>query len=709
MMRFPTRLMRGASAPLGATWDGQGVNFAVFSANAQRIDLCVFDPSGRREVARFELPERTDEVWHGYLPDARPGLLYGYRAYGPYEPLRGHRFNPHKLLIDPYARALHGTLSWSDSLFGYRVNSPRADLSIDRRDSAPAMPKSVVANDAFNWGDDRLPRVPWERTVIMEAHLRGLSMRRGDLLSVERGTFQALSDPRLIDHLLRLGITTLELMPVHAFVRDRFLLERGLTNYWGYNTLAFFAPHAGYLAEGSPHEIRTAVRRLHAAGIEVILDVVYNHTCEGSELGPTLCYRGLDNAVYYRLVPEDERHLINDTGCGNTLNLSHPRVLQMVMDSLRHWALDYHIDGFRFDLCSTLGRESYGFDPFCGFFDVLRQDPVLSTRKLIAEPWDPGPGGYQLGNHPPGFAEWNDRYRDTVRRFWRGDALMRGDLAARLSGSADVFDRRGRHPWASINFITSHDGFTLTDVVSYDRKHNDANGEDGQDGHSENFSTGWGAEGPTDDPAIRAVRDRVRRAMLATLFLSQGTPMLLAGDEFGQTQGGNNNAYCQDNPTTWLDWPLAATHAGHALAAYVARLAALRAAHPSVRGRNYLYGKRETRPGLLDIAWYGPEGHPMTPDAWNDDHGRILGLLRSCADDGGGADTTYLLMNAGDADADCILPPVPGKWTLLLDSTDPGRTATLSDRLAHWTVGAHGVVLLGFTPDARHAKETVDA
>ncbi|GAA4501775.1 glycogen debranching protein GlgX [Gluconacetobacter tumulicola] len=709
MMRFPARLMRGAPAPLGATWDGLGVNFAVFSANAHRIDLCVFDHSGRREVARFDLPERTDEVWHGYLPDARPGLLYGYRAYGPYEPLRGHRFNPHKLLVDPYARALHGTLTWSDALFGYRVNSPRGDLSIDRRDSAPAMPKSVVTNDAFNWGEDRLPRVPWDRTVIMEAHVRGLSMRRNDLMPVERGTFRALSDPRLIDHLLHLGITTLELMPVQAFLKDRFLIERGLTNYWGYNTLAFFAPQTGYLAEGSPHEIRTAIRRLHAAGIEIILDVVYNHTCEGSELGPTLCYRGLDNAVYYRLVPEDERHLINDTGCGNTLNLSHPRVLQMVMDSLRHWAVDFHIDGFRFDLCSTLGRESYGFDPFCGFFDVLRQDPVLSTLKLIAEPWDPGPGGYQLGNHPPGFAEWNDRYRDTVRRFWRGDALTRGDLAARLAGSADVFDRRGRRPWASVNFVTSHDGFTLMDLVSYSHKHNDANGEGGQDGHSDNLGRNWGVEGPTDDPAILAVRARVRRAMLATLFLSQGTPMLLAGDEFGQTQGGNNNAYCQDNPVTWLDWPLAASTAGQAMIAYVARLTALRAAHPSVRWRSFLYGKRETRAGLLDIAWYDPEGHPMTSDAWNDEHGRILGLLRSCTDDSGATDTTYLIMNAGDADADCTLPPIPGEWTLLLDSADPARTGTIADRLARWTVGAHGVVLLGFTPDARHAKGTVDA
>ncbi|WP_182941201.1 glycogen debranching protein GlgX [Gluconacetobacter johannae] len=696
MMRFPARLTAGSNMPLGATWDGLGVNFAVFSANAVRIDLCIFDPSGRREIARFELPERTDEVWHGYLPDARPGLLYGFRAYGPYEPLRGHRFNPHKLLIDPYARALHGQLSWSDSLFGYRINSPRVDLSIDRRDSAPAMPKCVVTNDAFNWGDDRRPGVPWDRTVIMEAHLRGLTMRRGDLLPVERGTFRALTDPQLIDHLLRLGITTLELMPIHAYVKDRFLLERGLTNYWGYNTLAFFAPHAGYLAEGSPHEVRTAIRRLHAAGIEVILDVVYNHTCEGSELGPTLCYRGLDNASYYRLVPEAERHLINDTGCGNTLNLSHPRVLQMVMDSLRHWARDFHVDGFRFDLCSTLGRESYGFDQSCGFFDVLRQDPLLSTLKLIAEPWDPGPGGYQLGNHPPGFAEWNDRFRDTVRRFWRGDGLQRGDLAARLSGSGDVFDRRGRRPWSSLNFVTSHDGFTLMDVVSYVERHNDANGENGQDGHSENYSANWGVEGPTDDAAILATRDRLRRAMMATLFLSQGTPMILAGDEFGQTQHGNNNAYCQDNNTTWLDWSLAEDPAGRALCAFVARLAAVRAAHPSVRWGGYLYGHRETEPGLTDIAWFGPDGNPMTPASWNDEGGRVLGLLRSCTDAWNGVDTTYLILNAGAEDAQCSLPPVPGTWTMLVDSADPVRGEESLGPVTHWRVPARGVVLLGF-------------
>ncbi|WP_323993045.1 glycogen debranching protein GlgX [Nguyenibacter sp. L1] len=719
MMRFPARLMRGVSAPLGATWDGLGVNFAVFSANALRIDLCIFDPSGRREIARFELPERTDEVWHGYLPDARPGLLYGYRAYGPYEPLRGHRFNPHKLLVDPYARALQGQLRWSDSLFGYRISSPRGDLSIDRRDSAPGVPKSVVTNEAFNWGDDRLPRIPWERTVIMEAHLRGLSMRRSELTPVERGTFRALADPLLIDHLLRLGITTLELMPIQAFVKDRFLLERGLTNYWGYNTLAFFAPHAAYLAEGSPHEVRTAIRRLHAAGIEVILDVVYNHTCEGSELGPTLCYRGLDNASYYRLVPEDERHMINDTGCGNTLNLSHPRVLQMVMDSLRHWAVDFHVDGFRFDLCSTLGRESYGFDQNCGFFDVLRQDPVLSNLKLIAEPWDPGPGGYQLGNHPPGFAEWNDRFRDTVRRFWRGDGLQRGDLAARLSGSGDIFDRRGRRPTASLNFVTSHDGFTLMDVVSYSTRHNDANGEGGQDGHSENFSANWGVEGPTDDPPILAVRDRLRRAMLATMFFSQGTPMLLAGDEFGQTQDGNNNAYCQDNGTAWLDWSLAGSPSGQTMIDFVARLVALRKARPSLRWNGYLHGRRETMPGLSDIAWYGPDGTVMTTDSWNDAAGRVLGVLRSVADAWNGPDTTYLIMNAGAEDADCTLPPIPGTWTLLLDSANPNRPPGAApdggqgstylgaglpaegqggQNPSHWIVPAHGAVLLGFTP-----------
>src|ERR1700691_1457057 len=528
------QLLSRAPYPLGATWDGLGTNFAVFSAHAEAVDLCLFDPSGRREIARMPLPECTDEVWHGYLPNAGVGLIYGYRAHGPYDPQNGHRFNPHKLLLDPYARQLAGELRWSDALFGYRVNSPRADLTIDRRDSAPGALKAVVTDEAFNWGNDEPPATPWANTVIYEAHVRGLTMLREDLLLPERGTFAALSEPRVIDHLRRLSITAIELMPVHAFVQDRNLLQKGLHNYWGYNSIAFFAIEPHFLATGSSNEMRVAVRRLHAAGIEVILDVVYNHTAEGSELGPTLSFRGLDNASYYRLIPDNKRHSINDTGTGNTLNLSHPRVLQMVTDSLRYCVTSFHVDGFRFDLGVALGREANGFDPGAGFFDALRQDPILTRVKLISEPWDIGPGGYQLGHHPPGFAEWNDRFRDSTRRFWRGDAGQRPEFAARLSGSSDLFDRRARRPWASVNYAASHDGFPLADVVSFAQRHNEANGEDNKDGHGENYSANWGVEGPTTDQSILDIRARVHRAMLATVLFAHGTPMLLAGDEFGR-------------------------------------------------------------------------------------------------------------------------------------------------------------------------------
>jgi len=535
MARFPDRLEPGRPDPLGATWDGLGINFAVFSANADRIDLCLFDPSGRRQVARFALPECTDEVWHGYLPDAKPGLVYGYRAEGPYDPKNGHRFNHHKLLLDPYARRLVGDLKWSDVLYGYRVGSPRGDLSQDRRDSAAAVPKAMVADPTFNWGEDRPPHTPWPQTLIYELHVRGYSMLREELPPNERGSFAALSDARSIDRLVKLGVTAVELMPIHASIDDHFLVKKQLSNYWGYNTLAFFAPQPSYLSDGSLAELQTAVRRLHAAGIEVLLDVVYNHTCEGDEMGPTLSFRGLDNASYYRLVPGDQRRYINDTGTGNTVNLSHPRVLQMVMDSMRYWVETFHVDGFRFDLGANLGREQTGFDPGSGFFDAIRQDPVISKIKLISEPWDLGPGGYQLGNHPPGFAEWNDKYRDSLRRFWRGDAHQCPELAARLAGSGDLFDHHKRRPWASVNFVASHDGFTLEDLTRYGEKHNEANGEGNRDGHNANFSSNWGVEGPSDDLAIRVVRGRAKRAMLTTLFCSLGTPMLLAGDELGRT------------------------------------------------------------------------------------------------------------------------------------------------------------------------------
>jgi isoamylase len=667
---FPDRLLPGAPCPLGATWDGLGTNFAVFSANASRIDLCLFDPSGRREVSRLTLPEFTDEVWHGYLPEARAGLVYGYRTYGPYEPQHGHRFNPHKLLLDPYARRTAGTLRTTEALFGYRVNSPRGDLSQDRRDSAPGMVKAVVTADSFDWAGDRPPNVPWSDTVIYEAHIRGLSVLRPDLRPRERGTFAALAEPAMIDHLRRLGITAVELMPIHAFVQDRHLLEKKLRNYWGYNTLSFFAIEPRYLASGSADEMRRAVRRLHAAGIEVILDVVYNHTAEGNEFGPTLSFRGLDNASYYRLSADDPRHYVNDTGTGNTLNLSHPRVLQMVMDSLRYWVTDFHIDGFRFDLGVTLGREGNGFDAGSGFFDAILQDTVLSRVKLISEPWDLGPSGYQLGQHPPRFAEWNDRFRDGVRRFWRGHAGLRSDFSARLAGSSDIFERRGRRPYASINYVASHDGFTLRDTVSYAERHNEANGESNKDGHAENYSANWGVEGPSDDPVIEQTRRRLQCAMLTSLFLSQGTPMLLAGDEFGRSQKGNNNAYCQDNEISWLDWTLAEAAAGKELSALVARLARLRHQYPILRCDKFLHGRDEPAPGIIDIAWFDEQGQTISPDAWNDPQRRTL-VLRRAQEVDGNVVILACFFNPEADDHAFKLPPPRLPTQVLVDSAAP--------------------------------------
>ncbi len=698
MLSLPDAMLPGRPYPLGATWDGLGVNFAVFSAHADWIDLCVFEPSGRREIARYTLPEYTDEIWHGYLPDATAGMLYGYRAFGPYEPERGHRFNHNKLLLDPYARRLTGNVDWTDALFGRRVNPPRSDLSFDQRDSAPAMPKGVVTDDSFNWGDDRPPDVPWTDTVIYEAHLRGLTMLREDIRPRERGTFAALAHPAMIDHLRRLGITAIELLPVHAFMQDRALQQRGLSNYWGYNTLGFFAPQPSYLSDGTPNEMRAAVRHLHAAGIEVILDVVYNHTAESDETGPTLSFRGLDNASYYRLEPSDPSRYVNDTGTGNTLNLSHPRVLQMVMDSLRHWVNSFHVDGFRFDLCATLGREPGGFDPGAGFFDALRQDPTLARVKLIAEPWDIGPGGYQLGNHPPGFAEWNDRFRDGVRRFWRGDPGQRPGIAASLAGSADVFARHGRRPWASVNFVTAHDGFTLQDAVSYVAKHNEANGENNNDGNSNNLTGNWGVEGPTDDPAINAVRERVRRAMLATMFFAAGTPMLLAGDEFGRTQRGNNNAYCQDNEITWLDWQIAASPVGSALTAYVARLAAIRREHPVLRSPVFLHGNVHPAPAIADIAWFDETGGTLSAEAWNDPGQRTLVLRRATASPDGRIAILTLLLNPTEEHRQFGLPAPHLPTRILLDSAAQESAAPEADTYeiqgSAVPVRAHSVVLL---------------
>ena len=669
--QWPDRLLAGSNYPLGATWDGLGTNFAVFSAHATRVELCIFDPSGRREIARFDLPECTDEVWHGYLPNARTGLAYGYRVHGPYEPQAGHRFNPNKLLLDPYARRLTGEMRNADALYGYRISSARGDLSFDRRDSAPGVMKAVVADDSFNWADDRPPAVPWSDTVIYEAHVRGLSMLRQDLRPNQRGTFAALGDPIFIDHLRRLGVTTVELLPIHAFVQDRYLLEKGLRNYWGYNSIGFFAPEPRYLSDGTLDELRIAVRRLHAAGLELILDVVYNHTAEGSELGPTLSFRGLDNASYYRLVADNPRHCINDTGTGNTLNLSSPRVLQMVMDSLRYWVTAFHVDGFRFDLGVTLGREAHGFDPGSGFFDAIRQDPVLQKVKLISEPWDIGPGGYQVGNHPPGFGEWNDRFRDGVRRYWRGDPGQRADFAARLAGSSDLFDRHHRRPWASVNFVASHDGFTLLDTVSYAERHNEANGEDNKDGHGENHSANWGAEGATEDPAILETRHRLQRAMLATLFFAQGTPMLLGGDEFGRTQNGNNNAYCQDNETSWIDWSLLDKPEGRSLTEFVGRVLALRHQHAVLRSPYFLHGREFLAEGVPDISWFDASGEVVSAESWNNAEDRCLALRRAGPSQDGSVTMLTAFFNSGTADCHFRLPEPRWPTRIVLDSGAP--------------------------------------
>ena len=687
MAAYPTRLETGSPYPMGANWDGLGVNFVVYSANAERVELCLFDDEGKHQVARIPLPCFTGEVWHGYLPEAKPGLVYGYRVHGPFDPKNGHRFNPNKLLLDPYAKKLFGTVRWTDALFGYRTRSSNADLSMDRRDSAPAMVKAVVTDDTFTWRDDKRPEIPWSETVIYEAHLRGLTKLYQPIPPAERGTFAGLAHPEAIAYLKQLGITAIELMPVQAFLQDRYLLQKNLSNYWGYNTLAFFAPEPRYLATGDANEIRVAVRRLHRAGIEVILDVVYNHTCEGSELGPTLSWRGFDNANYYRLVDGNPRYCVNDTGTGNTLDLSRTRVLQMVMDSLRYWAESFHVDGFRFDLGATLGREHSGFDPGSGWFDAIRQDPVLSHLKLISEPWDIGPGGYQLGNHPPPFAEWNDRYRDSVRRYWRGDPGLRPEIAQRLAGSTDYFRPPSRRPWASVNFVTAHDGATLSDLATYEGKYNEANGEENRDGVADNLSCNWGAEGPTDDENILELRLRVMRSMLATLFFSLGTPMLLMGDEFARTQKGNNNAYCQDNEISWVDWSLATGETGRKLTRFVARLIALRKEHKLLRSPEFHFGLDEIEPDLYDIEWLDERNVRLVEGDWNNGAGRALVMQRAARIGPRHIEILSLLMNASERPLEFQLPD-RYDWRLLVDTGAPdaapqnlaGSVYTVQDR-----------------------------
>ncbi|HEX2256029.1 MAG TPA: glycogen debranching protein GlgX [Afifellaceae bacterium] len=658
------RVEPGSPYPLGATWDGSGVNFALFSASAERVDLCLFDLNNRREIAQVRLPEYTHEVWHGYLPDVRPGQLYGYRVHGPYDPKSGHRFNPFKLLIDPYAKALHGEIRWHDACFGYRVGRPREDLAMDRRDSAFVMPKCVVVDPAHTWGQDIRPGVPWQETIVYEAHVKGMTALHPDVPDYLRGSFAALADPRVIDHLVKLGVTAVELMPVQAFFDDRYLVEKGLTNYWGYNTVAYFAPAPRYLSHGGNiHEFKTMVRRLHQAGIEVILDVVYNHTAEGNHLGPTLSFRGIDNANYYMLA-EDPRYYFDTTGCGNTVNMRHPRVLQLVMDSLRYWVEEGHVDGFRFDLATSLGRENQSFDANSVFFDAVRQDPVLSRVKLIAEPWDLGMDGYQIGNFQPGWAEWNGRYRDELRSFWKGDDGLLPALGRSLLGSADFFDKRGRKPWASVNFVTAHDGFTLLDLYSYNDKHNDANLEDNRDGHDDNRSWNCGAEGETDDPAILDLRDRMRRNVMATLLFSQGTPMILMGDEIGRTQFGNNNAYCQDDEIAWLKWDRIGER-DQAFYEFVRGALELRSRLPLLRQNRFLHGQPVAEE-LPNVQWLRPDGAEMEDGDWQNSMAKVVGLLLT----GRGQHPLLMLVSAHHETVPFSLPHSPGadRWALLADT-----------------------------------------
>jgi glycogen operon protein len=707
------RIRSGRPYPLGATWDGRGVNFALFSASATKVELCLFTGSGRREIARIELPDRTNEVWHVYISDAWPGTLYGYRVHGPYEPARGHRFNPNKLLIDPYARALQGTFNWSDAHFGYRAGSRQSDLSFDRRDNAHAMPKCRVVDPAFTWGRDRPPARGWDEMIIYELHLRGFTRTHPAVPDGLRGTAAGMGMRQVIDYMSSLGVTAVEFLPVHAFVSDRHLVARGLSNYWGYNTLAYFAPEPRYLSTGSPSEFKIMVSRFHEAGIEVILDVVYNHTAEGNQLGPTLSFRGIDNASYYRLSPENPRYYLDYTGTGNSLNLRHPRVIQLVMDSLRYWVEEMHVDGFRFDLCTTLGREDERFDADCGFFDALRQDPVLSRVKLIAEPWDVGPDGYQLGNYGPGWAEWNDRFRDAVRRYWRGDESTLPELAARIAGSADLFDRRARRPWSTINYVAAHDGFTLHDVTSYGAKHNEANGEENRDGHNENFTANYGVEGPAEDKAILDTRRRQSRNMLATLLFSQGTPMLLAGDEFGRTQRGNNNAYCQDNELSWIDWE-SAKGEEHKGIAFVRRLIEIRRAHPVLRWQHFLHGRHETD-GIKDISWVTAEGGEMTPEQWNLPSSHTVGVLLNGraagsvlpSEESVVSDVLLLLLNAQTEAVSFVLPSVPldAGWIVLIDTNrEELAEATRYDAGSKIELDGRSLLLLRLTDGTKSSK-----
>ena len=673
------RIREGSPTPRGATWDGAGVNFSLFSAHATQVEVCLFDSSGETETDRIALPEYTDQIFHGWIEGIGPGQPYGYRVHGPYAPEEGHRFNPNKLLLDPYARGHTGELKWDPACYGYTIGHADGDLSFDRRDSAKFMPKGVIVDPGFDWqGEPNRHPVPWDLTVFYETHVKGFTKRHPGVPENLRGTYAGLGQAEVIRHIRELGVTSIELLPIHSFINDSHLLENKLTNYWGYNTIGFFAPDPRYASDraNTLREFKEMVARFHDAGLEVILDVVYNHTAEGNERGATLSFKGIDNASYYRLMPDDKRFYINDTGTGNTVNLSHPRVIQMVTDSLRYWVTETHVDGFRFDLGTILAREPNGFDNQSGFLKACSQDPVLGTVKLIAEPWDCGPGGYQVGGFPPGWAEWNDKYRDTVREFWKGDTTAAA-IASRMSASGDLFNHQGRRPWACVNFITAHDGFTLNDWASYNEKHNFANNEDNQDGSSDNRSWNCGAEGPTDDPEINALRARQMRNMLATLLLSQGTPMLLAGDEFGRTQGGNNNAYCQDNEISWVDWNI--TEQGDSLIRFVQKLTKLRRDFPILRRNRFLTGVLDEELDIRDVTWINATGAVMEDGEWADESMRCFGMMidgrtQATGIKQRGSDVTVLLVLNAYYDVvqftlpDCILCV---GWNLLIDTNIP--------------------------------------
>jgi isoamylase len=698
------RVWPGSPSPLGATWDGEGTNFAVFSEHATAVDLCLFQhQEDAQESARVRLRERTDQIWHAYLPDVRPGQLYGFRVHGPYAPEEGHRFNPAKLLLDPYAKAISGPIRWSDALSGYSMEPPidQRDLVPDGTNSAGGLPKSVVVESAFSWGDDKHPRTPWNRTVIYEAHVKGMTILHPDVPEQIRGTYLGLATDPIVDHLLSLGVTAIELLPVHHFVTERRLAEMGLVNYWGYASIGFFAPDVRYATGALGQQVaefKSMVKRFHRAGIEVILDVVYNHTAEGNHLGPTLSFRGIDNSAYYRLEP-NRRFYTDWTGTGNTLDIRHSRTMQLVMDSLRYWVADMHVDGFRFDLAPVLARGDVDVSPFAEFFDVVRQDPVVSKVKLIAEPWDLGPGGYQVGRFPIGWGEWNGKYRDSTRKYWRGDPGQVGEFASRLVGSSDLFEQSQRSPQSSVNFVTCHDGFTLHDLVSYEDKHNEANGEANRDGSDDNRSRNWGVEGPTEAVHVIRMRERIKRNFIATLAFSQGVPMISHGDELGRTQQGNNNAYCQDSPLTWVDWRL--TPLQLQLLDFTRTVFSIRAANPVLRRRNFFRHQPDHPGGVKDLTWLRPDGNEMTEADWSDPTNHVLGMLilgeaTDEIDERGRrllGEAILLLTNGGARSRPFTLPQLetPGAWVEVLNTAHPNPRTVRQGKVS---LVAHSLMLL---------------